>query len=354
MGFPRAWALDRKDVTMPGILALEVHPQHAPQGWDEALRAEGGVVFHSQAWASYKVHESGGEPLFCVWRDDSGGVARALAMRKPPATSRLGRLAGKLVFDSPPTGSVSGDFVSPLRDWCRRERGIVEVALGSFDATGPWLPGELPGRRERCEFVLPPGDADDVWETMRQLARRKVKKARKAGLEASPFRGPVDLGAFADVYAVTEVRLRKDKGYDPGSALDRERFAASLGDLTERGAGRLYGAYREGRLEAGVVFTVFGERAYMIYSGATDEGRDLGGPFLVMHEALRDLRESGYATINLGGAAGDADDPASPEHGLHQFKTRFGASVEPRVSGSLVPRPVRARSVGLARKVVRK
>lgn len=340
---------------MPGILALEIHPQSAPPCWDENLRAAGGVVFHSRAWADYKIHESGGEPLFCLWRDGEAAVGQALAIRKPPRSSRLGSLVGKLAFDSPPAGPAAGaDFVAPLLEWCRGERAIAEVELGSFDAVGRWLPGELPRRRSRCEFVLPAGAADDVWVQMRQLARRKVKRAQKADHEVRPLPGPEGARAFADVYALTEARLQRSRDYDPGFELDRDAFATALGSLVDSGAGRLYGSYRGDRLEAGTVFTTFGERAYMIYSGATDEGREVGAPFLVMFDALRDLRESGFTTINLGGAAGDAADPGSSEHGLFQFKTRFGAEVQPRESGSLTPRPLRAKAAELARKVVRR
>ncbi|MFL5897559.1 MAG: lipid II:glycine glycyltransferase FemX [Solirubrobacterales bacterium] len=338
---------------MPGILALEIHSEEAPPDWDDALRAGGGVVFHSRAWASYKVQENGGEPLFCVWRQGEEVIGRALAMRKPPRSSRIGRHAAKLVFDSPPAGAAGDDFVAPLLDWCRRDRAVTEVALGTFDALGPWLPGELPGRRARCEFVLPAGDADDVWVQMRQLARRKVKRAQKAELSVRLAPAAAGVGEFADVYAVTEARLRQSKESYRGVGFDRGSFAAALADLLGSGAGRLYGAFRGEDLEAGIVFTTFGERAYMIYSGATDPGREIGGPFLAMAEALRDLREDGYRTINLGGAAGDAADPASSEHGLYQFKTRFGAEVVELASGTLVPRPLRAKLVGAARRVVR-
>lgn len=339
---------------MPGMPALEIYPHDAPSGWDDALRTDGGVVFHSTAWASYKVHENGGEPLFCAWLEGGEVIARALAMRRPPRSSRLGRVAAKLVFDSPPTGAAGAEFVPPLLGGIRDDRAVTEIGLGSFDARGPWLPGEMPQRRARCEFVLPPGDADDVWVQMRQLARRKVKRAQKADFSVRPAPGEKDLAAFAEIYAITEARLVANKGYEPGSRFDRARFAAALGDLIANGAGRLYGAFRGEELEAGVVFTTFGERAYMIYSGATDEGRNIGGPFLVMFEALKDLRESDYETINLGGAAGDADDPASSEHGLYQFKTRFGAEVEEMASGTLVTRPLRAKLVAGLRKAVPK
>jgi lipid II:glycine glycyltransferase (peptidoglycan interpeptide bridge formation enzyme) len=102
----------------------------------------------------------------------------------------------------------------------------------------------------------------------------------------------------------------------------------------------------------GTMFANFADRAYLIYSGATDAGRDEGAPFLILFTALKELRASGYPNVNLGGAAGDAPDPDSADHGLHQFKTRFGAAAEPRTSGTLRLRPLRARAVERVRGLV--
>ncbi len=338
-------------------LALEIHENVAPPGWDDALRSAGGVVFHSEAWAAYKVHESGGEPQFCLWRDVPGGevVGRGLAIRKPPRGSLLGRVASKLVFDSPPASSAPGlDFVAPLRTWADSNRGVIEVTLGSFDPLGDWSPREVPHPHARWEFPLPPGDADGVWGEMRQLARRKVKRAQQDDLDCRLANGPNELRAFAEVVRETVKRLQRDKSGVPGFVPDRDHFADSLSLLAERGQVRVYAAYRDDRLEAGTAFATFGDRAYLIYSAATDPGREAGGPFLVLFEALQDLRASGHAHINLGGASGDAADPDSPEHGLHQFKTRFGADVELCTSGSLTPRPLRARVVEGGRRLVRR
>ena len=345
---------------MPPTLEMEVHERTAPPGWDEDLLAAGGVVFHSEAWARYKVQESGGEPLFCLWRERGRNrvVGRALAIRKPSRDSRAARLATKVAFDSPPAGGEPDtDFIAPLRDWARRSPALIEVGLGSFDALGPWGPEDLPNPRQRVEFAMPPGDADAVWEAMRQLARRKVKKARKSEFEISRPVTATELAPFTEVYELTQARLERNKGYVAGFELDRESFAAALAELTTRDRGRLYAASRGGRLEAAVFMATFGDRAYMVYSSATDEGRDpllhLAGGDQIVRLGQVATPQDGFAALNLGGAAGDAADPSSSEHGLHQFKTRFGAAVVPHTSGVLVPRPARARLVRSVRRLVR-
>jgi hypothetical protein len=338
-------------------LTLEVHPGSAPPGWDDALLTVGGVVFHSEAWAAHKTSGGEGDPLFCLWRQGAGGdvVGRGLGIRRPSRHSRLSSIVAKIGFDSPPaTGAFEGDFVAPLSAWARRSPGVIEVGLGSFDVLGSWLVDPAPRPKARCEYVLPPGTEEDLWSGMRQLARRKVKRAEKNEIECRETRSPEDLLAFAEVYRVTEERLSRAKDYVPDSGLDGERFAGSLSQLIEPGAGRLYAAYAGGRLEAGTVFATFGRRAYMIYSAASDEAREAGAPFLVMFNALRELRRDGFEHLNLGGAAGDAADPGSPDHGLHLFKTRFGTQVESRTSGSLALRPLRSKLVEGGRRLVRR
>jgi lipid II:glycine glycyltransferase (peptidoglycan interpeptide bridge formation enzyme) len=124
--------------------------------------------------------------------------------------------------------------------------------------------------------------------------------------------------------------------------------------LVERDRGRLYVAVQDGRIVGGTLFATFADRAYLVHTGATDAGREEGAPFLVLFTALTELREAGFVHINLGGAAPDAEKPESPDHGLHQFKTRFGAEREERTSGTIALHPMRARVVEATRRLVRR
>lgn len=335
---------------------LEVHEDSAPAGWDSAVRAQRGVVFHTEAWASHKTSGGDGEPVFCTWRDLVSGevAARALAIRRPPRATRAGKLVSKLAFNSPPVGIGAGsDFVSPLERWARGRATLIQVTLGSFDATSEWAPTVLPHPQRRSEYVLPAGGEADVWENMRGRARRGVKQASKTGVECRAVVEPAALREFAEVYRTTNERLEMLKALPP-SHLHVGRFVDSLTALLERDQGRVYAATQDAHIVAGTVFATFGDRAYLIYSGATDSGRDEGAPFLAMYTALRELRAEGFAFINLGGAAGDAAEEKSPDHGLHQFKMRFGANREERTSGTIVLRPLRAKLIQGAQRLVRR
>lgn len=156
-------------------LTFEAHEHAAPSGWDAELR-DVGVVFHCEAWASHKV-QSDGEPLFCIWRNAASGdvAGRAVGIRRPPRSSRAGRIVPKLAFDSSPAGAADGvDYVAPLAGWARSRRSLDEVRLGSFDALSAWAPAGVPAPRQRTEYVLPPGQDEDAWviETARKAVGR--------------------------------------------------------------------------------------------------------------------------------------------------------------------------------------
>jgi len=339
----------------PGSTApqLVVHEGEPPLGWRAAIEAEGGF-FHTEAWSRHRCHAGEGEPLFCEWRGDGEVVARALALRRPARSSLAGRLVGRVLLDSTPATTREGlDFVHGLSGWARRRRSVFEVVLGSFDAQVPWRPGPPPGAVRRVEFLVEQDDPDALLDAVGGSVRRNVRKAEKAGVTVRRA-GVDELSAFAGLYMETLRSLEERKGVDAVS-LAAERFAASLTPIVEGEHGRLYVACREdGSAEAGWVFGVAAGRACGLYSGAAASARQTGSTSLALTETMRGLVSEGISHINLGGTPAEASDPESPDHGLYNFKLRFGARVVERNSGSLMMRPRRATAIGLARRVLRR
>jgi hypothetical protein len=336
---------------------LEVHEREPPPGWQEAVDATEGGVFHTLGWAMHRCHGGQGEPLFCEWRDAESGavVARALAIRRPGRDSLVGRLAARVVLDSTPLSQANGlDFVSGLTDWARRRPAVLDLSLGSYDARREWRPGGPPAPIRRCEFILEPSEPEAVTAGVRgDSVKSNLRKAKRAGVDVRRA-GVADVSLFAELYDETLRGLEERKGVS-SPELARERFAASLVPLLESGHGRLYLAHRsDASPEAGWIFGVSRGGAYAVYSGAAPSARKTGSSSLALVEAMKDLVLDGFGRINLGGTPASASDPASPDHGLYTFKLRFGARVEERTSGNLMVRPRRAAAIMRLRVLARR
>lgn len=108
-------------------------------------------------------------------------------------------------------------------------------------------------------------------ETQR-LRRRKIRAAREAGVVC---RASDDLELF---WPLVEDRLGGKYGLKPVHTLPEMRLLAARfpGNI------RFYGAYRDDRLEAGCVVYHGGRVFHLQYLHATDEGRELGAPDLLV------------------------------------------------------------------------
>jgi hypothetical protein len=106
-----------------------------------------------------------------------------------------------------------------------------------------------------------------------------INKGRKAGLSVEPS---LDFEAFM---AIEEYVLRKYHGTKPVHStaeirLLAQRFPENI---------RLFGAFRERRMLAGVIVYADGRVAHTQYISSTDEGREFGASDLVLDHLIRDV-----------------------------------------------------------------
>jgi hypothetical protein len=336
-------------------LRLQVDRQ-PPAGWDDAIREAGGTLFQTEAWAPYRCHAGRGDPLFCRWVGAAGeNVAYALGIRLPSRASRVGRLVGRVVFDTPPARQAHGDdLIGPLRGWARRSPELLDIELGSFDAHAPWTVSDPPEPVHRLELERSV-DRDEaaLLASFSHGQRSNLKKAAKLGVVAEAADGPDALLRFAGLVGDTARSLERRKGVTAAQD-DADALGASLGELVGRGCGRLWLARRDGEAEAGVFFGRFDNSAYYLFSGARDTARDLAALPAAMALALRELAAGGVTRVNLGGVRADAPDPGSPDHGLLKFKTGFGGEPVFKIGGHIALRPRRARAVARLRALTRR
>ena len=226
---------------------------------------------------------------------------------------RAGRINKTLSIPSLPAMAAHSEFWEGL---LRQVRAInisrLEVNTYCSPLLAiPALSGET-RRRTRYEYIVEL-QANDLWTTLHENHRRRVRKASKAGLHIQCAGEEKACHEHAALMASSMGR-RASRGED----VPAEFAVSSFKPLLESGAGRLYQAVRGNQVLSSVLLLVASQGVYL-HSGGTDpEGMDLGASHWLHHELMQALREEGKVLYNLGGT----EDPGS---GLALFKARFGA-----------------------------
>ncbi|GAB3015691.1 peptidoglycan bridge formation protein FemAB [Nocardioides flavus (ex Wang et al. 2016)] len=158
---------------------------------------------------------------------------------------------------------------------------------------------------------------DDVLKGMNQLWRRNIKKADKAGVEAT-LGERADLKAFHDLYVHTAERdhftprplAYFETMYDALTAEDPDRMQVWL-------------ARHEGDLVAATIAIRVGTHAWYSYGASSTEKREVRGSNAVQWAMIRHALAAGAHVYDLRGITEtlDADDP---HVGLIQFKVGTG------------------------------
>lgn len=317
---------------------LTVDRGRPPEEWDQWARALGGGPFHCAAWARYRVSAGRKQPLFLTWWAPASAAPVALALGVETVVPGPVR-ASSIEFDAPPaTRLVSPRLVADVERWMRTQPGVADAWLGSFDAQRAWT--DAAGSMTRLEFRITPAPPDELLAGMRTLARRSLRRALRRGVEVDPDCG--DLPALAALYQQTLDRLHRVKGL-PTVLTDPAAVAERLAILTSAGSARLFLASAGGVPVAGALFTVFGGRTFYLSGGSNERGRQTGAMTAVLHRAVCEFSAAGVDCINLGGVPPDSRLPASPDHGLHEFKRGLGGVPHPCHDARIVVRPVRRR-----------
>jgi lipid II:glycine glycyltransferase (peptidoglycan interpeptide bridge formation enzyme) len=89
---------------------------------------------------------------------------------------------------------------------------------------------------------------------------------------------------------------------------------------------RLYLAYHEEELLAGIITSFYGNRATYLYGASSNSKRNLMPAYLLQWEAIKAAREAGCSEYDFFGIP-PTDDPEHPMHGLYRFKTNFGGDI---------------------------
>lgn len=167
-----------------------------------------------------------------------------------------------------------------------------------------------------------------VWDRMAGTSRNKIRKARRAGLEASVrLVGTDDLtadSAFRRLYEQTMKRV----GSSPSYVFPDRYYQLLLDGL---GKSLLIGEVRDhdGTVIASTLLMRHGDRMHYHLAGSDVAAARDGANNLLLWRMFEWAAEDGCALVHLGGGV-------RPDDSLFQFKRSFGGTLTEFWTGSLV------------------
>ncbi len=128
--------------------------------------------------------------------------------------------------------------------------------------------------------------------------------------------------------ALQEEVARRHAGKGDGFGLRPvEAYDALHRALVATGCGRVYVATLEDEPVSAALLLHFGKKALSLYSGSNARGLEAYGEYGMYWQAISDLSKEGFTEVQFGTADPQAEDPASPAAGLHDYKLGFGPSL---------------------------
>ena len=257
---------------------------------------------------------------------------------------RLGRLLpiAYVPFGPELTGVRDADHLRALG-----EALLTELPLGTlfvrFDLTaaragspGDSLPAEA-GLTKASSDVQPPDtvilnltpDLESIRAGMHKKWRYNISLAEKKGVRVVET-SSANLGEWYELYRVTgerdKIALHPESYYQ--RLFDMARDSALSGGTAGKDYPelRLWLAYYEDELLAGIITSFYGKRATYLYGASSNSHRNLMPSYALQWAAIQAAKEGGCEEYDFFGIP-PADDPEHPMHGLYRFKVNFGGEV---------------------------
>jgi hypothetical protein len=256
-------------------------PQHQSE-WDALVRrSKNGVFLFCRAYMDY--HADRFEDTSLMFFDDGQLLAALPACRiGEDWVSHGGLTFGGVVSDEQMT--IDGmRSVFELMLGCLRQRGVRRLIYKAV----PHIYHRLPAAEDLYLLFVKGGrlirrDLSTTIELRRPLSYAKgrkwsINKAKKAGLSVRPS---ADYDAFM---AIEEYVLHKYHGTAPVHTADEIRLLAKRFPDNIK----LFGAFQDSRMLAGVIVYADGPVAHTQYISSTDEGREVGASDFVLDHLLR-------------------------------------------------------------------
>ena len=281
--------------------------------WNENLQAfNQATIFHTSDWAHVIQQSYGYEPVYLMGCSDSSiNILLPLFNIKSWLTGRRGV---SLPFTDQCTplmnSDVDGDlFIDKVVKIGEEEKWkYLEFRGGDYFAQKKISPfDEFYTHELNIE-----NDEVAVLSKFRSSTRRNIKKANKAGLQASISHAFSDLSAFYHLNCLT----RRDHGLPPQPLI----FFRHLYDIIiEKQKGFIALVRHKGQVIAGAIYLLYGDQCIYKYGASDKRYQNLRANNLVMWSAIQWCIQNQYRRLNFGRTE-------LHHQGLLQFKRGWGTT----------------------------
>ena len=266
--------------------------------------------------ASAHIEADCADIVLLEWHDKTGAVYLPLMLRE---------ISGHGYFDATNAYGYGGPWVEGEPNLIAFRRFMNEWMLdhkivATFLQFHPLydyasvMAGVLPVQRVG-QTVIWNFETDDLVAQMSSNHRRNWRRAIRAGLEVQVTPHPTDLTTFRHLYELSMQRLGVRSFY-----FFRDAYWNSLQELLREQLVQVDAVY-EGRVVASVLNLIGHDYVHFHLNGATEEGRELRGPFVAHLGAAQWAQDRGFTRGNLG---------VTPDGSLLDFKNRFDPATPPR------------------------
>lgn len=299
-------------------------------------RGPKGHILQSYAWGKVKAH-TGWQPLRLMLEED-GRVVGAISILK-----RKIPLMGKCIFYAPRGPVVNFKdrrvlkaLFDEVHELARRHRSILlkidpdlpvsdQEALQNFREIGfrkakneTGFEGVQPKFVFRLDLTPEP---EALMASFHSKTRYNIRLAQKKGVRIIQDCTQKDLRIFYDVLLETAQRDRfLVRNYD--------YFTVIWNEMVTKGLAKLFLAEYQGKIIAGTLAFLFGDKSWYIYGASSNKYRNVMPNYLLQWTMIRWARESGCKMYDFRGVPGNLSED-NPLYGLYRFKKGFkGTYVE--------------------------
>jgi CelD/BcsL family acetyltransferase involved in cellulose biosynthesis len=286
------------------------------------------TVFHHPAWSSVLSESYDYRPSALVQMDDGGAIEADLPVVDVGSVGRRRFIALPFTDYCPPLATSPASLARFSANVVRWRAQATAAAFTVHGALSGGSDISLVPRAVRHVLALG-GSSETIWHNLNgSPVQRGIRKARSLGLESTVGQSRDDLDAFFRLHVETRRRL--------GVPVQPRRFLERLwARILQPGLGFIVLARRAGQPIAGAVFLAWNRNLIYKFGASDPRYWELRPNNLVIWTAIEWACRRGFAQLDFGRS--DLDN-----HGLRDFKARWGAVETPLVYSYIGGRPPRS------------